>query len=80
MTWETSMMDLFSQNALSSVIRQKGKSQNGVSRKQGTPNFPKNEHFLLPDTQTSAWKSGLFTFLLITQDLNKIKKFPDTHL
>ena len=27
---------------LSSVIRQKGE---GVSKKQSTPNFPKNEHF-----------------------------------
>ena len=24
----------------------------GVSRKQSTPNFPKNEHFLPPDTHT----------------------------
>ena len=29
-----------------SVIRQNGKSQNGVTRKQSTPNIPKNEHFL----------------------------------
>ena len=36
----------------SSVIRQKGESLNGVSRKQSTPNFPKNKHFLNPDTQT----------------------------
>ena len=36
----------------SSVIRQKGESQNGVSRKQSTPNFPKNKHFLNPDTHT----------------------------
>ena len=33
-----------------SVIRQKGKSQNGVTRTQNTVNFPKNEHFLPPDT------------------------------
>ena len=24
----------------------------GASRKQSTPNFPKNDHFLLPDTYT----------------------------
>ena len=33
-----------------SVIRQKGKSQNGVTRTQNTVNFPKNKHFLPPDT------------------------------
>ena len=36
------------QSAKSSVIRQYLKT--GVSRKQSTPNFPKNEHFLPPDT------------------------------
>ena len=30
----------------------------GVSRKQSTPNFPKNEHFLPPDTRTYVWVSG----------------------
>ena len=39
----------------SSVIRQKGESQNGVSRKQSTPNFPKNEHFLSLDTHLLFW-------------------------
>ena len=35
---------------MSSVVRQKGKSQKGVSRKQSTPKFPKNKHFLPSDT------------------------------
>ena len=35
--------------------RQKGESQTGVSRKQGTPNFPKNEHFLPADTCTRTF-------------------------
>ena len=39
----------------SSVIRQKGKFQSGVSRKQSKPNFPKNEHFLPPDTHTRVY-------------------------
>ena len=43
---------------ISSVIRQKGESQKGVSRKQSTPNFPKNEHFLSPDTHTYMCVSG----------------------
>ena len=30
----------------------------GVSRKQSTPNFPKNEHFLRPDTHTYVCVSG----------------------
>ena len=30
----------------------------GVSRKQNTPNFPKNEHFLPPDTHTCMCVSG----------------------
>ena len=30
----------------------------GISRKQSTPNFPKNEHFLLPDTHTYVCVSG----------------------
>ena len=36
----------------SSVIRRKGKYQNGCFKKQCTTNFPKNEHFLPPDTHT----------------------------
>ena len=31
----------------------------GVSRKQSTPNFPKNEHFLPPDTHTYVCVSGV---------------------
>ena len=40
-------------------IRLYGKSANlktSVSRKQSTPNFPKNEHFLPPDTHTCAYQ------------------------
>ena len=40
------------------VIRQKGKFTTGVTRKQSTPNFPENEHFLAPDTQTCVCISG----------------------
>ena len=62
-TWERN----FEVNVFhSSVIRQKGESQTGVSRKQNTPNFPKNEHFLPPDTQTRCsffGKFGVFCFL-----------------
>ena len=29
----------------------------GVTRKQSTPNFPKNEHFLPPDTHTRELKA-----------------------
>ena len=36
----------------SSVIRQKSNLKTEVSRKQNTPNFPKNKHFLPPDTHT----------------------------
>ena len=37
-----------------------GKSQNGCFKKnkQSTPNFPKNEHFLAPDTHTYVCVSG----------------------
>ena len=35
-----------------SVIKPKDESQTGVSRKQSTSSFPKNEHFLLSDTHT----------------------------
>ena len=42
----------------SSVKRQKGESQNGVSRKQSTSKFPNNEHFLLPDTHTYVCVPG----------------------
>ena len=30
----------------------------GVTRKQSTPNFPINEHFLPPDTHTFTWGGG----------------------
>ena len=33
----------------------------GVTRKQSTPNFPKNEHFLPPDTHTNVYE--MFVFL-----------------
>ena len=36
----------------SSVIIKRANLKTGVSRKQSTPSFPKNEHFLPPDTQT----------------------------
>ena len=39
-------------NCKSSVIERKGESQNGCFKKTTTPNFPKNEHFLPPDTPT----------------------------
>ena len=38
------------------VIRQKGKSRNGFSRKQSMPNFPKNEHFLPPHMYTCVYQ------------------------
>ena len=37
---------------ISSVIREKGESQNGCFRKTNMLNFPKKEHFLPPDTHT----------------------------
>ena len=36
----------------SSVIGKMANLKTGVSRKQSTPNFPKNEHFLPLGTQT----------------------------
>ena len=42
----------------SSVIGQKGQSQNGYFKKQNAPNFTKNEHFLPPDTYTYVCVSG----------------------
>ena len=41
-----------------SVIRQKGDLKTGVSRKQSTPKFTKNKHFLPPDTHTYVCVSG----------------------
>ena len=35
----------------------------GVSRKQSTPKFPKNKHFLPPDTHTPS-NSTDYTFML----------------
>ena len=43
----------------SNLKRQKGNLKAGVSRKQSTPNFPKNGHFLpLKRTRTYVCKSG----------------------
>ena len=47
-----------SQKGTSSVIRLNGVSQTGVSRKQSTVNFRKNEHFLPLDTHTYVCVSG----------------------
>ena len=45
----------------SSVIRQKGESQNGCfKKKQSMLNFPKNEHFFSPDTHVSEGKKYSF--------------------
>ena len=41
-----------------SVIKQKGKCQNEMTRKQRTPSFPKNEHFLPSNTHTYVCVSG----------------------
>ena len=61
----------------SPVIRQKGESQKRETRNQSTPDFPKNKHFLPPDTHTYVcvseckkyWffeKFGVFCFLVTT--------------
>ena len=42
-----------------SLIRQKANLKTGVSRKQNTPNFPKNEHFLPSDTHMYVCVSGV---------------------
>ena len=39
-------------------MRQKENLKTGVIRKQSTPNFPENKHFLPPDTQTYVCVSG----------------------
>ena len=62
--WELFWMkDVFFPNLIGalcfSVSREQGKRANlktGVSRKQSTPNFPKNKHFLPPDTDTCAYQ------------------------
>ena len=51
-------------NFITHFCRQSAKSANlkkGVSRKQNTPNFPKNEHFSLPDTHK------LFSCCILTE-------------
>ena len=44
--------------ALSGTLPFKANLKTGVSKKQGTPNFPKNEHFLPPYTHTDVCVSG----------------------
>ena len=44
------MIMFFTQKTSLSVIRQKGESQGRGNKKTKHPNFPKNEHFLSPDT------------------------------
>ena len=44
----------------SSVKGKRANLKTGVSRKQSTPNFPKNEHFLPPDTHISRAKKYSF--------------------
>ena len=41
------------------AISQKGEFKTGVIRKQSTPNFPKNERFLHPNTQLRMCVSGV---------------------
>ena len=41
-----------------SVISKRADLKTGVSRKQSTPKFPKNQHFLPPDTHTCVCVSG----------------------
>ena len=44
-------------NLITSVIRQKGVSQNGGNKKRKHAKFsPKNEHFLAPDTHTCVYQ------------------------
>ena len=40
------------------IISKRANLKTVVSRKQSTPNFPKNEHFLPPDTHTYVCVSG----------------------
>ena len=53
----------------SSVIRQKGESQNGCFKKTKHAKFPKNEHFLPPDTHTYECVSEGFVFRKIWRAL-----------
>ena len=39
-----------------SVIRKKANLKTEVTRKQSTPNFPKNKYLLPPDTHKYMWK------------------------
>ena len=66
---------LSTETVISSVIRQKGESQDIGNKKQSAPNFPKNENFLPPDTHTYmcvwggkncsfSWKIGELCFLV----------------
>ena len=48
----------------SMVITQKMNFRKGVTRKQSTPNFTKNEHILPPHTHTSVCISGDKKWLL----------------
>ena len=43
----------------SSVIRKRANLKTGVSRKPSSPNFPKNEHSLPPDTHPKMCVSGV---------------------
>ena len=40
------------------LVGSKGNIKTGVTRKQSIPNFPKNKHFLSPDTHTCVCLSG----------------------
>ena len=46
------------QTLISSTISTRANIKMGVTRKESTPNFLKNEHFLPPDTQTYVCVSG----------------------
>ena len=50
-------------NVKSSTIGQlRANPKTGVAKKQSTPNFPKNEHFLPPDMHTCVCVSGVKKF------------------
>ena len=44
--------------ALLESFNHKANYVSGVTRKQSTPNFPKNQQFLAPDTHTYVCVSG----------------------
>ena len=65
---------------ISSAIRQKGELKTGITKKQSTPNFPKNKQFLPPDTHTYVCvsrgtkcsffgKFGVFCFLFVSRGM-----------